>query len=330
MGFIPVLLLLSCCAGVYAGDFSAAGIPGPADISVPPAAAAQVVKSLAPEYAFENMLAGPLWRAPAGAPAASDLRASFLPPRFQGKRNMCNAFAATSLAEFLVFARDGRKVPMSEEFLFYNTKYNYTARPELQAYRTTDGLSGYAAVLGLAGGMAKAEDWPFVPEYSNPAPRPPVTDPEVGAPPQGIEGRLLDYKFSPQAVRREEIKKFLAAERRPVVMNLMLYFAGVQAAGPEGRLVQPSPEERRRCAEKSDNCGGHVVLLVGYDPAKAEYIFRNSWGERWGDRGYGRVPEKYVMEDCEACGYLPKLAAIGGNGRAMMVNSAYGWSATLK
>ena len=41
--------------------------------------------------------------------------------------------------------------------------------------------------------------------------------------------------------------------------------------------------------------GGHAVLAVGYDDAKQEIIFRNSWGTKWGDKGYGRLPYWYVL-----------------------------------
>lgn len=40
--------------------------------------------------------------------------------------------------------------------------------------------------------------------------------------------------------------------------------------------------------------GGHCVLLVGYDDNKQVYEFMNSWGTRWGNKGYGTLPYSYV------------------------------------
>ena len=40
--------------------------------------------------------------------------------------------------------------------------------------------------------------------------------------------------------------------------------------------------------------GGHCILIVGYDDGKGVWIFRNSWGEGWGDHGYGYLPYKYL------------------------------------
>jgi C1A family cysteine protease len=33
------------------------------------------------------------------------------------------------------------------------------------------------------------------------------------------------------------------------------------------------------------NMGGHAMVLVGYDDSKGAFRVRNSWGERWGDKG---------------------------------------------
>ena len=46
--------------------------------------------------------------------------------------------------------------------------------------------------------------------------------------------------------------------------------------------------------------GGHAVVIVGYgnynrtEPARSYFKFANSWGDAWGNRGYGYLPEEYV------------------------------------
>lgn len=35
--------------------------------------------------------------------------------------------------------------------------------------------------------------------------------------------------------------------------------------------------------------GGHAVSIIGYDDAKQAYIIRNSWGQSWGENGFGYV-----------------------------------------
>lgn len=41
--------------------------------------------------------------------------------------------------------------------------------------------------------------------------------------------------------------------------------------------------------------GGHAVLLVGYDKSRQVYIARNSWGARWGDKGYFYMPFQVIQ-----------------------------------
>ena len=43
--------------------------------------------------------------------------------------------------------------------------------------------------------------------------------------------------------------------------------------------------------------GGHAILFVGYDDATKRVIFRNSWGEGWGKKGYGTLPYDYLVPD---------------------------------
>lgn len=40
--------------------------------------------------------------------------------------------------------------------------------------------------------------------------------------------------------------------------------------------------------------GKHAVCIVGYNDGKERWIFRNSWGKRWGDDGYGHLPYEYL------------------------------------
>ena len=329
------ILLLGVVVNAQAASFdspsSSLRIPSDAAVDVPkaiPSIVREQATAAAPEYAYENLLDAPLWRKNATA-ASVDLRPYFTAARSQGNRNMCNVFAATSLAEFLVNRNGNSAQSFSEEFLFYNTKYNYTSRPELQVYKTQSGLAGYAAVLALEGGVVAAVDWPFNPNWKNPSPVPPVTDAEVGIPPQGLDKKVLAYKFSTQAIRRADIKKFIAVEHRPVVVNLMVYSGDWAPSGP-GRFNQPTQAERDTCFAGGSNCGGHVVLLVGYDSKTDEFIFRNSWGDKWGEKGYGRVSDKYVQEDCEMCNYLTKIAGFDTTTRTMLENGLYGWSAQLK
>lgn len=64
-------------------------------------------------------------------------------------------------------------------------------------------------------------------------------------------------------------------------------FPGIESDQAAQTGVVPMPGQHEQ------SIGGHAVLLVGYDDAKALWVFRNSWGRNWGDGGYGYLPYGY-------------------------------------
>ena len=42
--------------------------------------------------------------------------------------------------------------------------------------------------------------------------------------------------------------------------------------------------------------GGHAVLAVGYNDAGQRFIVRNSWGSKWGKKGYCFMPYAYLTD----------------------------------
>ena len=41
--------------------------------------------------------------------------------------------------------------------------------------------------------------------------------------------------------------------------------------------------------------GGHAILVMGYDDSIQCFIVRNSWGTKWGDKGYFYMPYDYLL-----------------------------------
>lgn len=52
----------------------------------------------------------------------------------------------------------------------------------------------------------------------------------------------------------------------------------------------------------NESCGGHAVLLVGYDQ-EGLYI-QNSWGTSWGSKGFAILPWEYALEQLMYACYL--------------------------
>jgi cathepsin L len=42
----------------------------------------------------------------------------------------------------------------------------------------------------------------------------------------------------------------------------------------------------------------HGIIIVGWDDAKKSYRIKNSWGERWGEKGY-----MWIEYGCNNIGY---------------------------
>jgi hypothetical protein len=59
---------------------------------------------------------------------------------------------------------------------------------------------------------------------------------------------------------------------------------------PSGGIPAPAPDDV--------SLGNHTVLLVGYDDSRAEFKFQNSWGEDWGDGGFGTVGYETFEATC--------------------------------
>lgn len=108
----------------------------------------------------------------------------------------------------------------------------------------------------------------------------------------------------------DEMRGILAGAdgRRP--MPVCAGLATFEGCDADGRFEFPETEDvAGKLVSKSAFKGGHEVLFVGYEDDPAEkgggrFIVRNSWGEEWGDGGYGTVSYAYVECFCNEAGTI--------------------------
>lgn len=74
----------------------------------------------------------------------------------------------------------------------------------------------------------------------------------------------------------------------PVVFGVSVYSSfESEKAAETGVIPLPQPDEKL--------LGGHAITMYGYDEENKQFLFRNSWGNEWGQNGDGRIPYDYVL-----------------------------------
>lgn len=74
----------------------------------------------------------------------------------------------------------------------------------------------------------------------------------------------------------------------PFVFGFTVYESFESAAvAKSGQVEMPKFNEKQ--------IGGHAVLAVGYDDDERTFLVRNSWGPKWGKKGYFTMPYGYLM-----------------------------------
>lgn len=200
-------------------------------------------------------------------PRVADNRAFCSPVADQGKIGACTAFAmGKGMREFLQRKNgEANQAPLSALFLYYNERVlNGTVNQDSGA--TMD--EGMESLTN--DGIATEETWAYD-----------ITQFKV-KPPQAAYASAGQFKIhdSTQLSGLDDVKAVLA--KGQVVAFGFRVYESFRKIGPDGMMPVPAPGEKM--------LGGHAVLAVGYDDEKKALIVRNSWGEKWADKGYFYMP----------------------------------------
>jgi len=219
-------------------------------------------------------------------PSKIDLRTLFPPIVDQGRLGSCTANAAAGIIGYYLCANSAFE-PVSRLFTYKTTRNLMETDGDTGAYiRTT---MGSLALFGSP--PEKYYDY----DISRFDDEPPAFCYSFASGFQAISYFRLDCEKSGNAEILSSIKETLA-RKYPCMFGFTVYES--IGKSPGGKIPFPAKGEK--------TIGGHAVCAAGYDDnmkigsgdsaTTGAFIIRNSWGESWGEKGYGYLPYEYVLQ----------------------------------
>jgi C1A family cysteine protease len=215
-------------------------------------------------------------------PAKVDLTAKCPAVFDQGEIGSCTANAIGDAIEFDQMKQKLRSAFLpSRLFIYYNERAIENTVNEDSGAMIRDGIKSVAKQ-----GVCPETMWPY-----DPAPFPP--NPHLTKKPTT---RCYKEALKHTAVRYQRVARNLSqmkgclASGYPFVLGFTVYdsFESDNVART-GKMPMPLPREHV--------LGGHAVVAVGYDDRQNCFRMRNSWGKRWGMKGYFTMPYAYLLDE---------------------------------
>lgn len=225
-------------------------------------------------------------------PASVDLREWFPPIEDQDEIGSCTANAGVGVVEYFEKRAFGKHIEASRLFLYKVTRRMMNVEGDTGAFlRTTMGA------LALFG-VPPEEYWPYnIDDFDI---EPPTFCYALAQNYQAVKYFRLDPPDTPKDKLLSRIKKYLATGI-PSMFGFTVYSSISEASENGGKIPFPVSGE--------NIVGGHAIVAVGYDDdlvikasgpqakeTKGAFLIRNSWGNSWGENGYGWLPYEYVVQ----------------------------------
>ncbi|MBU4346061.1 MAG: C1 family peptidase [Candidatus Omnitrophica bacterium] len=189
------------------------------------------------------------------------------PVRDQGDEGVCVGFAtASGMKEYQELLDYEKLVILSPRFVYSECK-------KIDGMAGLEGTTIRAAMQVLESkGVCQEKFWPYQPRQKD--------KPKESAKANAQKFRIMTYA---RILNLNELRLSLAT-KGPCVIGIEV-FEGMMKT--KSGLV-PIPKKNETAL------GGHAISTVGYDDKKKVIKFKNSWSNKWGQKGYGFLPYVYV------------------------------------
>jgi C1A family cysteine protease len=204
-------------------------------------------------------------------PSKFDLRINCTPIEDQGELGSCTACALVGNLEYIKKEKAKKIFNFSKLFLYYNERAIRHTVKEDSGASIRDGIKSLVKY-----GDCLEAIWPY---QINKFTIKPLKAAYVNA----KEYQIVSY----YRIHTMDEMKHTISKGYPFVFGFAVYESFEEDIVAEtGIMPMPEMEERM--------IGGHAVMGVGYDDKKKTFMVRNSWGRKWGDKGYFYMPYKYI------------------------------------
>lgn len=222
------------------------------------------------DYLFSKL------KAPSVIPSKVDLREFCSKIENQSALGSCVGNASASALEFLEIKEKANFFDASRLFIYYNARVLEGTEKEDAGCTIRDAIKSLSKE-----GVTPETEWPYnIRKYAD-------------KPPKSCYQHALNHKITSyhRILGISEMKQCLA-DGFPFVISIKVY-EGFETVGKDGKVNMPKSREKY--------LGNHAVCAVGYDDSTKRFLFRNSWGTSYGDKGYFTLPYDYLEKlsfDC--------------------------------
>ena len=206
-------------------------------------------------------------------PKNVDYTKEMSPVRDQEAGGTCVGFAvAVGMKEYQEFLDYEKLVELSPRFVYNESK-------KIDGVPGLEGTTIRASMQVLKNiGVCQEKFWPYKPHQND--------KPKEGAFSNAKKFCIITYA---RILNLNELRMSLAT-KGPVVLGIQVFKGMLKTK--TGIVPMPKKGER--------SLGGHAIADCGYDDEKELVKFKNSWSEKWGDKGYGYLPyefvDRYIMD----------------------------------